>query len=112
MVVSPFDRLRSARSQIVEKCRYSTAKPIIAQNTNLVAENIAVPRTRGSVRRASGFVQIPITLKARSVLLLSITAPKRLNIPNCSCVSLTRDYAKWVNGRQDRLDKLVRDYCD
>src|ERR1700675_4558561 len=63
MVVSPFDRLRSARSQIVEKCRYSTAKPIIARNTNLVAEKIAVPRTRGSVRRASGFVQIPITLK-------------------------------------------------
>jgi hypothetical protein len=35
MAVSLFDRLRSARSQIVEKCRYSTAKPIIAQNTNL-----------------------------------------------------------------------------
>jgi hypothetical protein len=62
MVVSPFDRLRSARSQIVEKCRYSTAKPIIAQNTNLVAEKIAVSRTRGSVRRASGFVQIAISL--------------------------------------------------
>jgi len=62
MVVSPFDRLRSARSQIVEKCRYCTAKPIIAQNTNLVAEKMAVPRTRGSVRRASGFVQIAITL--------------------------------------------------
>jgi hypothetical protein len=50
--------------------------------------------------------------KARSVLRLSITAPKRLNIPNCSNVSLTRDYAKWVNGRQDRLDKLVRDSWD
>jgi len=112
MAVSLFDRLRSARSQIVEKCRYSAAKPIIAQNTNLVAEKIAVPRTRGSVRRASGFVQIPITLKARSVLRLSITAPKRLNIPNCSSVSLTRDYAKWVNRRQDRLNKLVRDYWD
>src|ERR1700730_14040742 len=62
MVISPFDRLRSARAQIVEKCRYSTAKPIIAQNTNLVAEKIAVPRTRGSVRRASGFVQIVIAL--------------------------------------------------
>src|SRR6202521_1126628 len=61
MAVSLFDRLRSARSQIVEKCRYSTAKPIIAQNTNLVAEKIAVPRTRGSVRRASGFVQIAFT---------------------------------------------------
>jgi hypothetical protein len=61
MAVLLFDRLRSARSQIVEKCRYSTAKPIIAQNTNLVAEKIAVPRTRGSVRRASGFVQIAIT---------------------------------------------------
>jgi hypothetical protein len=48
-------------AQIVEKCRYSTAKPIIAQNTNLVAEKIAVPRTRGSVRRASGFVQIAIS---------------------------------------------------
>ena len=56
------DRLRSARSQIVEKCRSSTAKPIIAQKTNLVAEKIAVPRTRGSVRRASGFVQIAIAL--------------------------------------------------
>jgi len=44
-------------AQIVEKCRYSTAKPIIVQNTNLVAEKIAVPRTRGSVSRASGFVQ-------------------------------------------------------
>jgi hypothetical protein len=62
MAVSLFDRLRSARSQIVEKCRYSSAKPIIAQNTNLVAEKIAVPRTRGSVRHASGFVQIPILL--------------------------------------------------
>src|ERR1700730_817888 len=62
MAVSLFDRHRSARSQIVEKCRYSAAKPIIAQNTNLVAEKIAVPRTRGSVRRASGFVQIPIAL--------------------------------------------------
>jgi hypothetical protein len=67
MVVSPFDRLRSARSQIVEKCRYSTAKPIIAQNTNLVAEKIAVPRTRGSVRRASGFVQIVFSLIDRTV---------------------------------------------
>jgi hypothetical protein len=57
-------------------------------------------------------LNISITLKARSVLRLSITAPKRLNIPNCSNVSLTRDYAKWVNGRQDRLDKLVRDYWD
>jgi hypothetical protein len=61
MAVSLFDRLRSARSQIVEKCRYSTAKPIIVQNTNLVAEKIAVPRTRGSVRRVSGFVQIAIS---------------------------------------------------
>jgi hypothetical protein len=33
-----------------------------AQNTNLVAEKIAVSRTRDSVRRASGFVQITITL--------------------------------------------------
>jgi hypothetical protein len=33
-------------------------------------------------------------------------------IPNCSSVSLTHDYAKWVNGRQDRLHKLVRDYWD
>jgi len=33
-------------------------------------------------------------------------------IPNCSSVSLTHDYAKWVNGWQDRLDKLVRDYWD
>jgi hypothetical protein len=41
MVVSPFDRLRSARSQIVEKCGSTTAKPIIAQNANLVAEKIA-----------------------------------------------------------------------
>jgi hypothetical protein len=63
MAVSLLDRLRTARSQIVEESRYSTAKPIIAQNTNLVAEKIAVPRTRGSVRRASGFVQIPITLR-------------------------------------------------
>jgi hypothetical protein len=30
----------------------------------------------------------------------------------CSNVSVTRDYAKWVDGRQDRLDKLVRDYWD
>src|ERR1700674_1647677 len=67
MAVSLFDRLRSARSQIVEKCRYSTAKPIIAQNTNLVAEKIAVPRTRGSVRRASGFVQIAFSLIDRTV---------------------------------------------
>jgi predicted dinucleotide-utilizing enzyme len=65
MAVSSFDRLRSARSQIVEKCRYSTAKPVIAQNTNLVAEKIAVPRTRGSVRRASGFVQIAISPTTR-----------------------------------------------
>jgi hypothetical protein len=61
MAVSPFDRLRSGRSQIVEKARCSTAKPIIAQNTNLVAEKITVPRTRDSVRRASGFVHIALT---------------------------------------------------
>ena len=61
MAVSPFDRLKSARSQIVEKRRCSTAKPIIAQNTNLVAEKIAVPRTRDSVRRASGFVQMALS---------------------------------------------------
>ena len=44
---------------------YGTAKPIIAQNANLAAEKIAVPRTRGSVRRASGFVKIPITPTTR-----------------------------------------------
>jgi len=60
-IVSLFDRLRSARGRIVEKCRYSTAKPLIAQNTNLVAEKMAVPRTLSSVRRASGFVQTPIS---------------------------------------------------
>jgi hypothetical protein len=60
--VSSFDRFRSGRSQIVEKARCSTAKPIIAQNTNLVAEKITVPRTRDSVRRASGFVHITNTL--------------------------------------------------
>jgi hypothetical protein len=59
MVVSPFDRLRSAGSQIVDQRRCSTAKPVIAQDANLVAEKIAVPRTRDSARRASGFVQIP-----------------------------------------------------
>src|ERR1700674_5173209 len=75
MAVSLFDRLRSARSQIVEKCRYSTAKPIIAQSTNLVAEKIAVPRTRGSVRRASGFVQIPITLIEKGQRLFSQGLP-------------------------------------
>src|SRR5216683_574829 len=62
MVVSPFDRPRSARSQIVDKRRCSTAKPIIAQNANLVAEKIPVTRTRDSVRRASGFVHIAISL--------------------------------------------------
>ena len=61
MAVSLLDRLRTARSQVVEKCRYSTAKPIIAQNTNLVAEKIAVPRTRGSVRRASGLLETGIS---------------------------------------------------
>jgi hypothetical protein len=30
MAVSPFDRLRSDRSQVVEKCRYCTAEPIEA----------------------------------------------------------------------------------
>jgi hypothetical protein len=30
MAVSLFDRLRSDRSQIIEKCRYSTAEPIEA----------------------------------------------------------------------------------
>ena len=34
----------------------------------------AAPRTRGSVRRASGFVQIPIALKSPSVGNLSVNA--------------------------------------
>src|SRR5260370_27270956 len=75
MVVSPFDRLRSARSQIVEKCRYSTAKPIIAQNTNLAAERITVPQTRRNVRRASGFVQIDIALITSDPSCSSRTQP-------------------------------------
>src|SRR5260370_14440363 len=87
MVVSPFDRLRSARSQIVEKCRYSTAKLIVAQNTNLVAEKIAVPRTRGSVRRASGFVQIPITLRTR---------PKIYVFGNCKATAAANKRRKLV----------------
>jgi hypothetical protein len=62
MAISPFDRLRHARSQIVEKRACSTARAIIAQSANLVTEKTAVPRTRDSVRRASDFVQIPISL--------------------------------------------------
>jgi len=36
MAISPFDRLRRARSQIVEKRACSTARAIIAQSANLV----------------------------------------------------------------------------
>jgi hypothetical protein len=34
----------------------------LIKTQNLVAEKIAVPRTRGSVRRANGFVQVAISL--------------------------------------------------
>ena len=58
MVVSPFDRLRSGRTRIDNGQHgehYYHPKPTVA------SEKIAARRTRDSVRRASDFVQIPIT---------------------------------------------------
>ena len=66
MAVSPFDRLRGGKGGIVEECRYTITKPIIASERKCCTEEISVPRTRDSVRRASDFVQIAITLRTRS----------------------------------------------
>ena len=63
MPVSPFYRLSHAN------CRVSLKRKVLAQQNVttprrkiLDSVKTAAPRTRGSVRRASGFVQIPITL--------------------------------------------------
>ena len=63
MAVSPFDRLRSGRTRIDKQLMGSTASTIITQKPTVATEKIAARRTRDSVRRASDFVQIPITLK-------------------------------------------------
>jgi hypothetical protein len=62
MAVSPFDRLRSGRTRIDKQLMGSTASTIITQKPTVASEKIAARRTRDSVRRASDFVQIPITL--------------------------------------------------
>ena len=66
MAVSPFHRLSHAH------CRVSLKRKVLAQRhvitrrrKNLASAKPAAPRTRGSVRRASGFVQILITLIIR-----------------------------------------------
>ena len=62
MAVSPFDRLRSGRTRIDKQLMGSTAGTIITQKPTVASEKIAARRTRDSVRRASDFVQIAITL--------------------------------------------------
>jgi hypothetical protein len=62
MAVSPFDRLRSGRTRIDRQLMGSTASTIITQKPTVASEKIAARRTRDSVRRASDFVQIAISL--------------------------------------------------
>ena len=61
MAVSPFDRLRSGRTRIDKQLMGTTASTIITQKPTVASEKIAARRTRDSVRRASDFVQIPIS---------------------------------------------------
>ena len=74
MAVSPFHRLG------LTSCRVSLRKEVLPQQhlstrhrKNLASKETSAPRTRGSVRRASGFVQIRITLidTARSACFCS-----------------------------------------
>ena len=64
MAVSSFHRLSHAN------CRVSSKRKVLAQQhvttrgrKDLACAKTAAPRTRGSVRRASGFVQIAVALK-------------------------------------------------
>jgi hypothetical protein len=61
MAGSPFDRLRSGRTRIDKQLMGSTASTTITQKPTVASEKIAA-RRRDSVRRASDFVQIRITL--------------------------------------------------
>ena len=54
------------RVLLVEKESLGTAACYQSAQKNLASVKTAAPRTRGSARRASGFVQIPITLNLRS----------------------------------------------
>ena len=78
MAVSPFHRLSHAN------CRVSLKRKALAQQhvstrrrKNLASAKTAAPRTRGSVPRASGFVQIPITLISIRPLATPILCAER-----------------------------------
>jgi|ERR1700675_680254 hypothetical protein len=60
--VSPFDRLRSGRSRIDEKLMGSTASLLSPKSQTVASYKKATLRARDSVRRASDFVQIAMTL--------------------------------------------------
>jgi hypothetical protein len=62
MALSPFDRLEPGRRVAMGKSGWGTAMPIMAQKHNWRTEKNSLQWARGSVRRASGLVQIPISL--------------------------------------------------
>lgn len=67
MAVSPFHRLNHAKMPVFLEPKSSAPSeyyhPSSYARRNLDPRQKAALRTRASVRRASGFVQIPITLK-------------------------------------------------
>jgi hypothetical protein len=77
MALSPFDRLEPGRRVAMGKSGWGAAMPIMAQKHNWRTEKNSLQWARGSVRRASGLVQIAITRKTRKVAGFRTRDPKR-----------------------------------
>ena len=104
MAVSPFDRLRSGRTRIDKQVMCSTASTIITQKPTVASEKIAARRTRDSVRRASDFVQIAITLVDQLSGLECLYAlgtaifreSRRWSVGDCAVAGLTARVALYI----------------
>jgi hypothetical protein len=104
MAVSPFDRLRSGRTRIDKQVMCSTASTIITQKPTVASEKIAARRTRDSVRRASDFVQIAITLVDQLSGLECLYAlgtaifreSRRWSVGDCAVAGLTARVARYI----------------